>query len=175
MDTIIINGQSVDPYFMLDVTPQDSIEKINKSFRKKAKIWHPDKMSQQDKLDNNKVHFTKNRFEIIVGCYEYVLNRKGNFLSSEKTRENINIEKNNRIPTKNINNNTDLHNFNDEFEKSKTKTPNDFGYNNTRTKNIDDYKKTEYNLVNIFQDKNFNQNKFNETFEYNQKNQSIVL
>ena len=37
-----------DAYFILGVTPEDSLEHITKEYRRKAKLLHPDKLSNSD-------------------------------------------------------------------------------------------------------------------------------
>ena len=57
MDKIIVNGESFNPYFMLDVVPDDSETFITKAFRKKAKMWHPDKIKTKIiNADSSKVN-----------------------------------------------------------------------------------------------------------------------
>lgn len=174
METILINGLQYDPMFILDVTPEDSIEKITKSFKRKAKIWHPDKLSPQDRNDPKKVQDIQLRFKILVDCYEYILNKKSSFSNSRSNaRQEINIPKNNNIPTKNLDNSSELDNFNKEFENSRVQTPNDFGYSNERLKDLKDYDNFEYKPTQLFDAKQFNPTDFNKAFDYNQETQGL--
>ena len=49
MDVITINNKQYDPYFILGVTKDDTIDFISKIFRKKVKKYHPDKYIDQKK------------------------------------------------------------------------------------------------------------------------------
>ena len=172
IETILIDGVPYSPHFILDVTPEDSEEKVNKSFRKKAKMWHPDKLSPEDRKDPIKVESRKQRFKILVDCYNYILSKKSSF-SNSSDRQEINVPKNNNIPTKNLDNSSELDNFNKEFESSRVHTPNDFGYSNERLKDLKDYDNFEYKPTQLFDSKQFNPTDFNKTFEYNQETQGL--
>jgi hypothetical protein len=173
-ETILINGVPYSPHFILDVTPEDSEEKVNKSFRKKAKMWHPDKLSPEDRNDPIKVESRKQRFKILVDCYDYILSKKSSFSNSRSNaRQEINIPRNNNIPTKNLDNSSELDNFNKEFENSRVQTPNDFGYSNERLKDLKDYDNFEYKPAQLFDAKQFNPTDFNKAFEYNQETQGL--
>lgn len=174
METILIDGVQYDPMFILDVTPEDSEEKVNKSFRKKAKMWHPDKLSLEDRKDPVKVESRKQRFKILVDCYDYILSKKTSFSNSRASaRQEINVPRNNNIPTKNLDNSSELDNFNKEFESSRVQTPNDFGYSNERLKDLKDYDNFEYKPTQLFDSKKFNPTDFNKAFEYNQETQGL--
>jgi len=172
METILIDGVQYDPMFILDVTPEDSEEKVNKSFRKKAKMWHPDKLSPEDRKDPVKVESRKQRFKILVDCYDYILSKKSSF-SNSSARQEINVPRNSNIPTKNLDNSSELDNFNKEFESSRVQTPNDFGYSNERLKDLKDYDNFEYKPTQLFDSKKFNPTDFNKAFEYNQETQGL--
>lgn len=173
-DSILINGVHYSPHFILDVTPEDPEEKVTKSFKRKAKMWHPDKLSPQDRNDPKKVQDRQLRFKILVDCYEYILNKKSSFSNSRSNaRQEINIPKNNNIPTKSLDNSNELNNFNTEFEKSRVTTPNDFGYSSERIKDLKDYDNFEYKPAQLFEQKSFNPQDFNKAFEYNQETQGL--
>lgn len=173
-ETILINGVPMNPYFLLDIVPEDSIEKVNKSFRKKAKMWHPDKLSHEERRDPVKVESRKQRFKILVDCYDYISNKKSNFSNSHtRDKQEINIPKNNNIPTKNLDNSNELNNFNKEFEQSRVQTPNDFGYSNERLQDPKDYDSFGYKPTQLFDSKQFNPGDFNKAFEYNQETHGL--
>lgn len=171
METILINGQNIDPYFMLDCVPEDNEVKITKTFRKKAKMWHPDKSPLEDRNNLEKIALRQQRFKILVECYEYILNKKNNF--SNQKRQEINIPKSNNIPTKQLDNTHELNNFNKEFEQTRVQNPNDFGYSNERTKDLKDYDNFEYKPTKLFDSKQFTPTDFNKAFEYNQETQGL--
>lgn len=172
METILIDGKPYDPWFIIDCVPEDSEEKVNKSFRKKAKMWHPDKLSLEDRKDPVKVESRKQRFKILVDCYDYILSKKSSF-SNSNIRQEINVPRNNNIPTKNLDNSSELDNFNKEFESSRVQTPNDFGYSNERLKDLKDYDNFEYKPAQLFDAKQFNPTDFNKAFDYNQETQGL--
>jgi curved DNA-binding protein CbpA len=166
METIIVDNTEVDPYFILDVTPADSEAFVMKSFKKKAKIWHPDKLSLQDRQNIDLVKRQEKRFKILLESYEYITNSK------QKNRPLEKINRNENIPIKEFDNSNELQNFNTEFEKSHVSTPNSFGYTNKRMADIKDYDNFDYNPVKLdFGNKNFNANDFNRAFEYSQNEQ----
>lgn len=172
METILIDGVNYDPWFIIDCVPEDSEEKVNKSFRKKAKMWHPDKLSPEDRRDPVKVESRKQRFKILVDCYDYILSKKSS-ISNSRSRQEINVPRTNNIPTKNLDNSSELDNFNKEFESSRVQTPNDFGYSNERLKDLKDYDNFEYKPAQLFDAKQFNPTDFNKAFEYNQETQGL--
>ena len=46
-----IDGIDIDPYFIMSVTPADTEEFVTKAFKKKAKMWHPDRATQQERAN----------------------------------------------------------------------------------------------------------------------------
>ena len=83
MDEIIVDGISYDPMFILDCTPEDDDVFVNKAFKRKAKIWHPDKMALQDRNDPVKFNKQQHRFKVLVQSYEYITSRRM-FSSNQK-------------------------------------------------------------------------------------------
>ena len=164
MDQIIIDGNSFNPYFILDVVPEDSETFITKSFRKKAKMWHPDKMNPKDAKDPEKVKNIKRHFKILVDSYEYIIHKKQS-VNHQKNREQISIQKN---PSLNSDD-TNIDNFNNEFDKMHITTPNDFGYSTQRIKDEKEYDNFDYKPYQLFNSKQFNRNEFNKIFEYQQQ------
>lgn len=165
MDKIIINGVEYDPYFMLGVVPEDSESFITKMFRKKAKMWHPDKIKFKDP---SKVEKAQIYFKILVESYEYILNKKRSIQHSKK-REHINVSKHSTLKTKNIDNIEELDTFNKEFEKMNIQNPNDYGYDTERISNLEEYEQFNYKPYKLFETKHFNINDFNRAFEYQQE------
>lgn len=164
MEQIKIDNQYVDPYFIIGCVETDSEQFITKAFKKKAKMWHPDKISKQDSLDPVKVQNIKNHFKILVDSYEYIINKKRSFTSK---REHISVPKSNFILTKSIDNSNELDLFNKEFNKLNIEKPTDFGYKFERVKDIKDYESFEHKPYKM----NFkNTDEFNKTFEYVQQN-----
>jgi DnaJ domain len=166
MSEIKIDGQYVNPYFILDVVETDSETFITKSFKKKAKMWHPDKIS---KTDPSKVQYAKHHFKVLVESYEYIIHKMRSGHLNTK-REHITVPKSNNIATKSIDNSNELDDFNSEFSKLHVDNPNDFGYSVERITDIKDYDNFEYKpyKLKFGNSKNFNKDEFNKAFEYQQ-------
>lgn len=166
MDKIIVDDETFNPYFMLDVVPDDTEEFITKAFRKKAKMWHPDKIKSKnpEKIKQAQLHF-----KILVESYEYIINKKHS-VNHNKKRERIEVINNTNIVPKNIDNSDELDLFNEEFNKLHIKNPNDFGYEiEPRLKNTKEYDNFQYKPFQLFDKKQFNSNDFNKMFEYQQQ------
>lgn len=167
MEKITIAGELIDPYFVLDVVESDSEKFVTKSFRKKAKMWHPDKITMKDPIEIEKA---KKHFKILVESYEYIINRLRHFNREQSQyREQITNPKNDNIPVKSIDNSQELHAFNEEFDRLHVATPNDFGYNADRLKDTKEYEDFNYKPYKLFDSKKFNPEEFNKAFEYQQE------
>jgi curved DNA-binding protein CbpA len=155
MNVITIDGKQYDPYFILDVTKEDTIEHIKKSFRGKVKKYHPDKYTDLLK----KAKYEK-YFKILSESYEYIKNKRQDNFSNSKCKQKDNIKKN-----------IDLDNFNKTFENSKD--PNHFGYGNdyNRIERIEDYESMDITYCNQFENRKFTTKEFNKIFEYNKDSQ----
>ena len=166
MDRIIVDGETYNPYFMLDVVPDDTESFITKSFRKKAKLWHPDKIrsNNPEMIREAQIHF-----KVLVDSYEYIINKKHSFNHSKK-REHIDVTNNSKLNPKAIDNSSDLELFNEEFKRLNVTSPNDFGYEiKERLTDIKQYDNFSYRPHKIFDPKQFNRNDFNKVFEYQQQ------
>jgi curved DNA-binding protein CbpA len=165
MEQIIIDGNVYNPYFILDVVPEDTEQFVTKSFRKKAKLWHPDKIPNDKLHEKSYVDEVNHHFKVLVASYEYIINKKQSI--NHNNRESINIQKTSKIPTKSFDNSNELDVFNDEFEKMHIKNPNDYGYSTQpRMKDVKEYDNFNYKPEKIFNPKQFNKNDFNKLFEY---------
>lgn len=172
MDEIIVDGISYNVYFIMDCTPEDDDVFVNKAFKRKAKIWHPDKMPLQDRNDPVKFNKQQHRFKVLVESYEYITSRRM-FSSNQKSREQIDVRRNDNLSIGNFNDNDELRSkFNQEFDKSRPQNPNDFGYKTDRMVNIEDYENQDFTPIQIFDPSKFNPNDFNKAFEYSQKQTS---
>ena len=126
-----IDGESFDPYFILGVSEDDTTEHINKIFRRKAKLLHPDKMNEIDKQNKQKVFQRNKHFKILIECYEYIMKKNTSFLG------------NNDFALQSYDNSEFvLEDFNKKFEKirSTEHTEEEPGYNVNRMTNINEYK-----------------------------------
>lgn len=171
MDNYIsVDGEEYDIYFILGVTEDDSLDHVNKVFRSKAKLLHPDKLSADDKLDKRKVMMRSKQFKILVECYHAIKDMKTSFVNNNMDKEDINIVNNTNLETKGFENNGDLNSFNLEFEKLRVATPNDFGYKVAdRMRDLDEYERFEPNTYKLFENKKFDSTDFNKVFEYQQQ------
>lgn len=164
MNVITIDGKQYDPYFILDVTKEDSLEHIKKTFRVKVKKYHPDKYTDHLK----KAKYEK-YFKILSESYQYIKNKRQDTMTNpssvcqdtfSKSKERDNIKKN-----------IDLDNFNKTFEKSKD--PNHFGYGDdyNRIERIEDYENIDVKYCNQFENRKFTTKEFNKIFEYNKNSE----
>lgn len=166
MDKIIVNGETFNPYFMLDVVPDDTEAFITKAFRKKAKMWHPDKIKT---TDPEKIHKAQLHFKVLVESYEYIINKKRS-VNHNKKREHVEVANNTQLTPKRIDNSDELDLFNKEFDKLHIKSPNDFGYEvDPRLQDTKEYDNFDYKPHQLFNPKQFNRADFNKMFEYQQQ------
>jgi curved DNA-binding protein CbpA len=166
MDKIVINGETFNPYFMLDVVPDDNESFITKAFRKKAKMWHPDKIKSKNPEEINKAQF---HFKVLVESYEYIINKKRSVNHSKK-REHIEVANTTNLKPKTIDNSNELEFFNQEFDNMNIKNPNDYGYEtDPRIKDTKEYDNFNYKPYQLFNSKQFNRDDFNKAFEYQQQ------
>ena len=158
MDKITIDNKDYDPYFILDVSINDSDEHISQAFIKKAKKYHPDRVSKE--LREKYTRY----FNVIRECYEYIKLKRKEQISLIKRKERKKAIKIDETQfTK-----EDLHNFNNEFEKEIGNAhPNNFGYGKQqRIQSIKDYEDQQIEIVNQFDKKKYTNEEFNLLFEY---------
>lgn len=180
MSNVVIDKISYDPFFILGVTPEDSLEHITKEFRKKARQLHPDKLNPNDQNNPRLVLKRSKQFKVLVDCYEYISNHKQNYNNSRKSKERINVTTFDDLSSKSFDNSKELNSFNTKFNDVKLLNPNDFGYKTERIGNLNENGnnfeslKNEYTSVShrpqkLFDNKNFNSLDFNKAFEYQQQ------
>ena len=171
MDVITVNGKEYDPYFILDVTRNDSDKHISKSFREKVKKYHPDKYTDKDK----KIKYEK-YFKILSESYQYIKNKRSNKNDlqkayKEKSSKKELFEKKTRKDFDELNESRTL---NVSGQGNKNLDPNDFGYgkNYKRIEKIEDYDNEDIVFCNQFNKKKFSINEFNKIFDYNKRNEN---
>jgi hypothetical protein len=154
MDIIIVDSKKYDPYFILDVTKDDSGDNITKSFRNKVKRYHPDKYTDIEKKKKYEKYF-----KILTESYQYIKRKREQSKGLIRKQENDNEIKKNMTKD-------ELDEFNQTFKKD---DPNAYGYgeNYKRMQDIKDYEKLEVNIFNQFNSKKFSNEKFNEIFDHN--------
>lgn len=166
--SVKIDGTKYDAYFILGVTPKDSIEHIQKAFKKKAKILHPDKMSISDKKDTQLYEHRKKHFNVLVECYNCLVSKKRSF-ETFKNKEPEKVRMSENLPSRQFESDTENQNFNAEFEKMRVINPNDFGYQANRMTKVEDYDSFSYTPTQQFNNRHFNPDDFNKAFEYQQE------
>lgn len=173
---IMIDNIVYDVYFILGVTSDDTIEHITKEYKKKAKILHPDKMSIQDRNDHKKLAKRTKQFKVLSECFSFISDKKQSYNYSNKKTQ-IDIVNNTNLIQQDFSNNNELDTFNNEFSRLKVQTPNDFGYTTERMPELSStnfeklksqYQSETFKPVQLYNNKKFDQNDFNKTFEYHQ-------
>lgn len=148
MDGVIkINGVEYDPYYVLDSTQEDSDEHINKMFRKKVRVVHPDKIKN---ASDEKIKKYELYMQILMESYEWIKRRRE---AIKKRRNGISNEK---IEYKHLNEEE----LNKLFNKAEIKD------DTKRFKSVEDYESFSENIINIFKNKKFTNDEFNDIFEY---------
>ena len=89
MDIITINNKQYDPYFILDVTKDDTYDHISKSFRKKVKKYHPDKYTDKKQKEKYECYFN-----ILTESFEYIKNKRKNANDLQINRKKENTKEN---------------------------------------------------------------------------------
>ena len=161
MEVIEVNGKYYDPYFILNITQDDTDQTIKKSFKTLVKLYHPDKAN----TDKERYNYEK-KFKILVSSYEYIKNKREQTINITKRKEHTK----NKEEYKNFDNQKEISEFNNEFTNL-TLNPNDYGYGNrNRYLSVDDYKSFNERIYNQFNDKKFSKKEFNKMFEWNKTN-----
>jgi curved DNA-binding protein CbpA len=191
MDFVEIDGKKYDPYFILDVTKDDTNDHITRSFREKVKRYHPDKYTDPVKKKKYETYF-----KILSESYQYIKKKrevsKGlrkrktdkikdikNMTSEELKAFNNKFEnetkqriKKNKMKTKDDNtkdDNTKDDNTKDDNTKddcTKDDNTKDETESYQRLENTDDYEKFKIDIYNQFSDKKFTNDRFNKIFEH---------
>ena len=165
MDVITINNKEYDPYFILNVTKDDSYEHISKSFRKKVKKYHPDKYIDKKQKEKYEIYF-----KILIESFEYIKNKRSNNHDLQINRKgNEKDEKEDGKEKKNKSSKKEIDNFNHDFENKKgtsDKGTSDKG-TSKRIKNVEEYLDFNPSYFNPLTKKKFTNKEFNEIFEYN--------
>ncbi|NBU34171.1 hypothetical protein EB118_04890 [bacterium] len=75
-----IDGVRYDPYYILDVTVDDSDETIQNAYRKKVRKYHPDKAKDSEQRKKYTMYF-----KIIVESYEYIKKKRSVYAKAPPT------------------------------------------------------------------------------------------
>ena len=172
MNKILIENDFVDPYMILGVSKEDTREKIELMYKKKAKLLHPDKSKLRDKTLREKA------FRMLQESYNYIKATFNENKLSSNPFDNNRFKHNSKryfeenkgdTKSKDTKDTKDTKDFNTHFENSRGTRPGDFGYKTTRIQNLNEYNDFNYTPKNIFEEKQFDSNEFNKMFEYNKK------
>ena len=161
-----IDEDSIDPYKILEVSKTASINEIKSAFKRKAKIYHPDRLGGNTK-----------QFQIITKSFMMLLekykkqqaDKQFMTLKDESRRE---LEKQQNESKKNVNfkkinmsgNNFNPKKFNKIFQDNRLYNPNDEGYQNWMEES--DYESLKVPKL----DKNsYNKQSFNQQFQNHKK------
>ena len=152
----VLNENDIDPYKILEVSKKSSMNEIKNAYKRKAKIYHPDRGGN------------KQQFQIITMAFMTLIEKykrkiQDKQITSVKDESSQEIEKQNKNPRKNINmkgNNFNVKIFNKIYDENKIYDANDEGYGKWMEENEFDSDETPK----IFSSE-FNLNVFNNTFE----------
>ena len=115
----------INPYKILDVSKTASINEIKTAYKRKAKIYHP------DRPNGNKEQFQliTMAFMLLIEKYKKTMEDKQFTTLKEESRKELENQKNNS--RRNVNMKGDRFNnklFNKIYEENKLYNPNDEGY-----------------------------------------------
>ena len=171
----------IDPYYILGVTRNDSVEKITREYRLNAKKYHPDKVKEDSR------EYASRQFKILKDAYNTILSekRKGADDSTRETFKKYNSNIKVEAPEK-----MDQDVFNKKFQVNRKKQPNDFGYQVSSRlgagditvdpskvnwgEKMNEYNNFDYKPVEIINKDNFNNTDFNKMFEFTWDTSSSV-
>jgi curved DNA-binding protein CbpA len=163
MDFVEIDGKKYDPYFILDVTKDDTNEHITRSFRTKVKRYHPDKYTDPVKKKKYEIYF-----KILSESYQYIKKKR-------EVSKGLRKRKNEKLTDVKEMTQGDLKTFNNNFDKEAKETKkrgktkkihDDNSETYERLENTDDYEKFCVDIYNQFSDKKFTNDDFNKIFEH---------
>jgi len=159
MDIIEIDGKTYDPYFILDVTREDSSSHIVKSFREKVKKYHPDKYTDPKKKEKYEKYF-----KILNESYRYIKDKRESVSKIRRVDDKKNSKtKKQNCKTKKLDK-LDLDDFNKTFNKQSGLDDQDQNYERLQCK--EDYDNIDIKVYNQFDERKFKLDEFNKMFEY---------
>lgn len=146
----------INPYKILDVSKTASMNEIKTAYKRKAKIYHP------DRPNGNKEQFQliTMAFMLLIEKYKKTMEDKQFTTLKDESRKELEKQKN--VGRRNVNMKGDRFNnklFNKIYDENKLYNPNDEGYGNWMRDNEYDSDK----IPKVFSN-DFNLNVFNSTF-----------
>ncbi|NBP00288.1 MAG: hypothetical protein EBU90_09220 [Proteobacteria bacterium] len=152
---VTIDSKQYDPYYILDVTCDDTDSVILKSYKKKVKKYHPDKA--HDATKKKKYEFF---FKIIVECYQFIKQKRE---SVRPVKRNLNHKSTRHIDPKDSEN---RENGKDDRENGKNNR--DHLKDRENRKDPKDREDLEP-IFRQFDNDTFTKEDFNKLFEYTRK------
>lgn len=146
----------INPYKILDVSKTASMNEIKSAYKRKAKIYHP------DRPNGNKEQFQLITMAFMLLIEKYKKTMEDKQFTSLKDESRKEIEKQKNIGRRNVNMKGDRFNnklFNKIYDENKLYNPNEEGYGNWMRDNEYDSDK----IPKVFSN-DFNLNVFNSTF-----------
>lgn len=145
---VTIDSKQYDPYYILDVTCDDTDSVILKSYKKKVKKYHPDKA--RDPAQKKKYEFF---FKIIVECYQFI----------KQKRESV---RPNKLSDHNVSSAGTKHTEVGDHPLKKTRETRE-------TREAPDKRETEELVFRQFDDDTYTTEDFNKLFEYTKKKNNL--
>lgn len=153
----MLEEKNIDPYKVLEIPKNASMNDIKNAYKRKAKVYHPDRMGGN-----------KQQFQLLTMAYMSILEKykrqqQDKQFMTLKEESQSQLKQQNKVQRKNVNmkgNNFNIRMFNKIYDENKLQTPSDEGYGKWMTD-------TEYEsdtTPKLFSSE-FNLNVFNNTFE----------
>lgn len=153
-EIIQINGKEYDPYYVLDVTPDDSDDHIAKAFRIKARKYHPDKTTDP----KTKRKYQK-YFHIVYESYQHIIARRQALRPKANVQYDMSQNDSSRDDAK--------HSFQEMNRKmNNARLENDTGQR--RLGDMKDYDGFVEPVINQFSSRKFSRHDFNKIFDLQQ-------
>lgn len=163
----LLDEKNIDPYKVLEVSNTASMNDIKAAYKRKAKIYHPDRMGGNQQ-----------QFQLLTMAYmalieKYKRMKQDKQFMTLKEESQQQMKKQNKTQRKNVNmkgNNFNVRLFNKIYDENKLHDPNDEGYGKWMTE-------TEYDsdtTPKLFSSE-FNLNVFNNTFNDKKEQSSTEI
>ena len=152
----MLEEKNIDPYKILEISKNSSMNDIKMAYKRKAKIYHPDRMG------GNKQHFQLLTMAYMAILEKYKRQQQDKQFMTLKEESQQQIKQQSKVQRKNVNmkgNNFNPKMFNKIYDENKLKDPSDEGYGKWMAE-------TEYEsdtTPKLFSSE-FNLNVFNNTF-----------
>ena len=163
--------ENYNPYSILGLNSNCSIEELKRKYKKMAIKYHPDRNNGE----------TEEEFKLITQSYLYILNKnkKNNYLQEKINKDVVYQEYQDNInePRENIHldkDNFNVDKFNKIFNQYKIPSVYDDGYGDIMTERSNSRETIKANSGEIFGN-NFNIDVFNSTFKNEKKNNSKII